>query len=331
MNMDITKNKLSYMYGNTIEEGTFRINCSSISDYFSNTTQWYNEKVMGEEQPKKYGTALVIGTVLHYVAECHIKGGLTVEDNEELSNYIELMALNDSDIDEVEVRDQVRTMWPVLESYIDREPLALAEPFVTIPTNVAGINMSGSIDGLRILGNLEIDTYGGALTDSNGLKLYEIANQKMLDGSDYTLKTMKGLNVEIIDWKTSSSKTIPKTLTKKYRLQLQAYALILKEAYGINVVKCTNVYITKSDMNRGVGKTGKPLKGYPSILGTVSIDMDDVAFEIMDGIGKLIAESVKTFIKQPELRHIIAQDNRLKGNTTTLPFYKVDVVKDLVI
>ena len=69
-------------------------------------------------------------------------------------------------------------------------------------------------------------------------------------------------------------------------------------------------------------KTGKPLKDYPS---EVSVVTEEVTQDNLDLIGsclQLVAESVQTWHDKPELRHLLAQDLRLKPKPKPITFNK---------
>lgn len=128
-------------------------------------------------------------------------------------------------------------------------------------------------------------------------------------------------NSTIIDWKTTSSKTPPTSFSRNYWFQQMTYAWVLKQQ-NIDIDFLKLVYITKSDTGRVSEKTGKPLKDYPS---TYSVVTEEVTKEKLDLIGSclhLIAESVDAWNKHPELRHLLAQDMRLKPKPTPKLFIK---------
>lgn len=114
----------------------------------------------------------------------------------------------------------------------------------------------------------------------------------------------------IIDWKTTSAKTVPTKFSRSYWFQQMTYAWVLKQQ-GIDINYLKLVFITQSDTGRVSEKTGKSLKDYPSTYGVVTEEVTDEKLLMIGSCLKLICESVDTWNKQPELRHLLAQDMRL--------------------
>lgn len=115
----------------------------------------------------------------------------------------------------------------------------------------------------------------------------------------------------IVDWKTTSLMTPPTKFSRKYWFQQMVYAWILKQqGYDIQYIKL--VYITQSNVGRISEKTGKPLKDYPSQVAEVVEEVTQANLDLIDSCLKVAAESVVTFKEKPELRHLLAQDWRLR-------------------
>lgn len=128
-------------------------------------------------------------------------------------------------------------------------------------------------------------------------------------------------NNTIIDWKTTSSKTPPTNFSRNYWFQQMTYAWVLKQQ-GVQIDYLKLVYITKSDTGRVSEKTGKPLKDYPSVCSVVTEEVTNEKLELIGSCLQLIAESVDTWNKHPELRHLLAQDMRLKPKPKPKLFIK---------
>ena len=125
----------------------------------------------------------------------------------------------------------------------------------------------------------------------------------------------------IIDWKTTGAKSPPTRFSRNYWFQQMTYAWVLKQQ-GIQIDFLKLVFITQNETGRVSEKTGKPLKDYPS---TYSVVTEPVTEESLDLIGScltLVAESVHTWQTQPELRHLLAQDLRLKPKPKPILFNK---------
>jgi len=114
----------------------------------------------------------------------------------------------------------------------------------------------------------------------------------------------------IVDYKTTSSKTLPTTVNRAYWFQQVTYAWLARK-HGYTIDSFRLVYITVNDTGRISEKTGKPLKDYPSRVHEINYVITDSDMDIIDNTLKLISESVETWYKQPELRHLLAQDMRL--------------------
>jgi hypothetical protein len=134
-------------------------------------------------------------------------------------------------------------------------------------------------------------------------------------GAGGSLDAIKGLKdphgATIMDWKTTSSKTAPVKFSRNYWFQQMCYAWVLKQQ-GVNVRYIKLVYITASDVNRVSEKTGKQLKDYPSIVTEVVEEVTDSGLELIGSCLQVVADSVKTWNDQPELRYLLAQDGRLR-------------------
>lgn len=115
----------------------------------------------------------------------------------------------------------------------------------------------------------------------------------------------------IVDYKTTSSKTAPTKVARSYWFQQCLYVWLARH-HGYQVNSFRLVYITTNELNRVSEKTGKPLKDYPSTVAVLEHLVTDTDIEIIENTVNLIAESVKAWKEQPEIRHLLAQDYRLK-------------------
>ena len=114
----------------------------------------------------------------------------------------------------------------------------------------------------------------------------------------------------IVDYKTTSSKNPPNTVSRPYWFQQCTYVWLARQ-HGYNINSFRLVYITTNDTGRVSEKTGKALKDYPSKICTIDYYITDQDMEIIENTLKLIDESVRTWNHKPELRHLLAQDMRL--------------------
>lgn len=295
-------NKLDYNYTSPdqpeFDPTVFRIQASQISTFFDYTNQFFRQKLLGEEGFKG-NTASVLGTCIHYCAEQFIKNGkLSAEDKQEIYDYIteQSQALPDL-VNSDEIRAQITPMWSELRNYIKANPVSLAEPFVQVEI-LPGITVGGSIDAIR------------AVDGTVATSIEQLANKQ----------------VELIDWKTcgAQSRITDSSMTKAYHWQLLVYAYVLKKLHNINVTKITNVFISRSDINRVSEKTGKPLKDYPSEITPISKPVLPEDLDFIESLIKLVAHSVQSFILNPgPQRALLAQDWRLISHTDPLPFTAV--------
>ena len=271
------KSYFDYNDGKEITNNAFRISASQVSKFFDGTANWYRENFMGEAGFTG-NTASELGNCVHAAMNMFIDTGEI--DYDQIENYIDTLS---SDIDVDHIRNQYPQMVSGLLPYVERHKPAEAERFVfheLLPGIVAG----GSID--EIEGDaVEV---GGDLTYPNG--------------------------VELGDWKTTSAKTAPTKFSRNYWFQQMVYAWVLKQK-GIKVRAIKLIYVTTAEVNRFSEKTGKALKDYPSVVSVVTEEVTDENLELIGSCLQLIAESVDTWYKNPELRHLLAQDMRLKTHT----------------
>lgn len=123
----------------------------------------------------------------------------------------------------------------------------------------------------------------------------------------------------IVDYKTTSAKSPPNKISRSYWFQQLTYAyLARKNGYTINRVRL--VYVTTNEMNRYSDKTGKKLKDYPSVVSQINYEITDQDMEIIENTFQLISESVNLWNNNLELRHILAQDMRLKPKPAARTF-----------
>jgi len=118
----------------------------------------------------------------------------------------------------------------------------------------------------------------------------------------------------IYDYKTMGSldnARVPTSFPRAYWFQQMTYAYILrKNGYPVDYVKL--VYVSRDNTGRVSEKTGKPLQDYPSTVNIIPEPVTQESMDIIEGLLKLIADSVTLWKTQPELRYILAQDYRLK-------------------
>ena len=115
----------------------------------------------------------------------------------------------------------------------------------------------------------------------------------------------------LTDYKTTGAKSPPTTFPRSYYFQLMTYAWLLRK-HNRPITQLRLVYVTRF-IDGGISdKTGKPLKSYPAELHTLNHMISDDDWSLIDGCLSVIADSIQLWITRPELRHILAQDNRLR-------------------
>ena len=123
----------------------------------------------------------------------------------------------------------------------------------------------------------------------------------------------------LTDYKTTGAKSPPTTFPRSYYFQLMTYAWLLRK-HNRPITQLRLVYVTRY-IDGGISdKTGKPLKSYPAELHTLNHMISDDDWSLIDGCLSVIADSIQLWITRPELRHILAQDNRLRQSPNPVLF-----------
>ena len=275
--MELVEKYFGYDDGKgTAAEGNFRISASQVSRFFDTTSQWYREQLLGEDGFTG-NTASELGNCVHAAAAMQTELGHVAYET--IDAYIG--SLDPIEFDTDHIRAQYPLMVDVLLSFLEQNPSAEAEKFIYHEI-LPGIGAGGSIDALcgdRVVNEDGTITYTGEVT--------------------------------IRDWKTTSALSPPNKFSRNYWFQQMVYSWVLKQL-GITVSKIQLVYITQSVTGRVSEKTGKPLKDYPSQISVVTEEVTESSLELIGSCLHLIAESVQTWNTKPELRHLLAQDLRLK-------------------
>lgn len=279
------KNYFGYNQGTDITKGAFRISASQVSKFFDTTSQWYHEHLLGQKGFTG-STATYLGTIVHAGIEMYVIEGAV--NYQAIEDYI--YSITDPEIDKNVILQQYQPMIEAALPYVDRHMPSEVEKFV-FQEIIEGIGAGGSIDALR--GAVKLDDEGN-ITYPQG--------------------------VDIMDWKTTSSKTQVTRFSRNYWFQQMTYAWVLWKQ-GITVHHLRLVFITQNDTGRVSEKTGKPLKDYPSTVYEVVEPVTEEGLELIDGCMKVIAESVKAFKDNPEIRHLLAQDDRLRPKPKPTLFF----------
>ena len=258
-------NRLEYYNGEEHHEG-FRIGASGVSRFFTSTSSWFRENMLGEDGFTG-STASVLGTIVHGLLEAYVTKNPLPQS--EINEYLISQSSIVPDLDVYYIQQQYPLMAAVAIEYLmyELDESCVAERFIHKEL-LPGIHVGGSID----------------LHSSNS----------------------------VTDYKTTSAKYPPKSIAYSWKLQLLTYAkLLIDEGHNIQYIRVISI---STYVDGGVSeKTGKPLKSYPPTVTVLeeAITQDDL--DMISGIHQVIAESVQTFRDNPAMRHLLAQDARLRG------------------
>lgn len=256
-----------------LPKGSFKISPSQLSKFFDATTEWYRSMLL-DEVFFTSSTATELGNCVHYLAELYIKDPSSV-NFKEINEYI--TKIKNPEIE----KDTISFQYPIMFNALRNNFLSTYSHITTAETEkyvyteiFPGIYAAGSIDMYNPNEN------GGTITD----------------------------------WKTMGSldkARLPASFPRQYWFQQMTYAWILRQQ-GRPVSQCKLVYITRNNTGRFNDK-GKPLKDYPSQTHVLTEPVTDESMQIIEGVLKVVAESVLLWNSNPEYRHILAQDDRLRA------------------
>ncbi|RLF27378.1 MAG: hypothetical protein DRN14_05465, partial [Thermoplasmata archaeon] len=228
-------------------------------------------------------TATVNGTLVHHVAEtvanCAING--TDYDGE-------LLRQEASDyIDKFRGKEEydissIESTWKDMGE-------ALVKEYV-INTNIVATEL---YEQLELIPNVYLAGTMDAIVSSAPTDTWEDIKAGKHVGS-----------ITVRDWKTASTK--PSSFNYAYTLQAYCYAYLLTKS-GVkidNVELCFVVKATKT----------LPIRTFNFIK-----PFDSQAFDFIEGILKLIGESVQCFKDWPDMQYLLASDYRLKNNDIPRP------------
>lgn len=129
-----------------------------------------------------------------------------------------------------------------------------------------------------------------------------------------TLDVLQGSKNDcmLVDYKTYSSKTKPKSIPRNYKYQLLVYAFMLM-LNGYNVTRIRLVYVNRYVDGGLSEKTGKPLKSYPPEVTELTEVITEEDIEFIKSLLSLCKDTVIASNNHPELNHVIWHDWRLKS------------------
>jgi len=263
-----------------LPEGAFKISPSGVEKFFSEKTNWYYENLLGA--PKRFtgSTSTVLGTICHHCAET-------------VANHMMAGTAHDSELLAKEVEEYL-TPYDANEEY-DTQKIRdlwrnMAEPLIKDFVLQANTIATEDYISHEIIPGVWVGgTYDAITSTAPGDDINNPVGQ-----------------LTVRDYKTASKK--PTTFSYAYKLQAYTYAYILHQK-GIKVANVELVY------------TVQPTKAKPNEYRTLNFTLpfDDKAYSFIEGILKVIAESVQCFKDWPDMQYLLAADYRLKKNDIPRP------------
>lgn len=276
---------LDYISGSTaIPKDCFGISPSSLGRFFSEPHLWYREYFLN--QPSFTGcTATVLGTCMHYVAECSVKG--------EEVNHLEIYKY---------IYEQCCR--PSLEEF----PADLDEALEFLLANARPeFDVYHIIEQYPIMSATLLDTVSTLL----GTKAEELVATEVIPGVWAAGSIDLQCASAIYDYKSTSALSAPKSIEYKHKLQLLTYAYI-KQKTGTPIKTINIIYVTTNQVNR-VGTSGKPLADYPSTATILTHYVTAEDMEFIESLLKLVAETVLYVQANPSTAYLLFKDYRLKS------------------
>ena len=286
--------ELDYISGSTaIPKDCFGISPSSLGRFFSEPHLWYREYFLNQPSFGQ-STATVLGTCMHYVAECSVKGKEV--DHLEIYKYIYEQCCRPSlaefpaDLDEA-LEFLLANAKPEFDVYhiIEQYPIMSATLLDTVatltPTKAEELVASEVIPGVWAAGSIDLQCDSGSA---------------------------------IYDYKSTSALSAPKYIEYKHKLQLLTYAYI-KQKTGTPIKTINIIYVTTNQVNR-VGTSGKPLADYPSTATILTHYVSAEDMEFIESLLKLVAETVLYVQANPSTAYLLFKDYRLKSELPTPKF-----------
>lgn len=261
-----------------LPEGAFKISPSGVEKFFSDKVTWYRENLLGEAKKFTGSTSTTLGTVCHAAAEVVANSIINGEpyDSEELKEAIEDFISTFDDNEDYDTQ-KIRDLWYNMSSELIKEYVVQANTVATEEFILHDLGNNVFVGG----------TYD-AITSSAPTDTWE----DIKNGTNVGSLTVR-------DYKTASSK--PSTFNWGYTLQAYTYAYILHQQ-GIKVNEVELCFAVQ------------PTKTLPVRTFNFKKPFDDHAYNMIEGILKLIAESVQCWNEYPDCRYLLAGDYRLRSN-----------------
>ena len=261
---------------NHVPADGFRLSPSGVGKFFSAKRTWYGENLLGEDKKFKGSTSTVLGTVIHHTAEvvarCKMEG--EKYDSTKLHAGVEEY-ISQFDGKEDFDTSTIRNLWKGMA-----ELLVIEYVLQTNTVSVEDFIAYEITDGVYPSGTYD------AITSSSPTDTWELIKE----GKHTGMLTVR-------DYKNSSTK--PKGFSHEYTLQAFTYAYILHQQ-GIKVDQVELCFVVR------------PTKTLPARVFNFTKPFDSEAYDYIEGVLKLVADSVTTFKEYPACRHLLAGDWRLR-------------------
>lgn len=251
-----------------IPDCKFCISPSQIGKFYADTPLWYQEEVLGDRQFHG-NTATLLGTICHFIYD-HVAKDMDVTREQIQKELADHLANSPDLITEVDIND-------ILESYP-------AISMQVVNDYILPAKMIGKIAS-EVSMNLKI---------AEGIYLAGTCDAVYLSDATNEYK--------IVDYKTVAKKPSSMVIPRTYKLQLMAYAYMLRETQKVPVTQISIVY--------GI----KPQKTIPARCIAICEDITGDMWDDIENTIQLIADCVNLSWSKPELNYLIFKDYRLKEN-----------------
>lgn len=259
-----------------LPENAFRISPSGVEKFFSDKRTWYGENLMGEDKKFTGSTSTELGTIVHHVAEVVANCKITGEQYNSELLHTEVGAYIDALDTNIYDVSLISSLWKDMGELLVKEYVLNDNIIHTEPfvfhELVDGIFPSGSIDA--ITSTAPTDTWEDVIEGKNA-------------GS-----------ITVRDYKTAGTK--PSSFNWGYTLQAYTYAWLLHKQFDIKVDNVELCFVVR------------PTKTLPCRTFKFTKPFDSKAYDMIEGILKLVSESVQCYKDWPDMEYLLAGDFRLK-------------------
>lgn len=183
-----------------------KISPSQAASFFTNTTMWYRETLLGEKQVIENQDPLILGTIVHYFAEQASLKIKPTDPDKLVSDYLDSQTVTD--------RSDILSLWrdmsnTLIQGCIHGQRPPIATELFMFHKLLPGIYVAGTTDALIDLGNgsVSIRDYKTASTKPSGIPY----NYRLQAHIYAFLATKAGYTVSQIElqYVTRPTKTLP--------------------------------------------------------------------------------------------------------------------------